>query len=120
MCYQIELTDKFQNDIKYYIKKKKYTNILSDLQPIMEEIKNGNLVGTVIDDLQLPDNEDTYKVRAINSNTNDGKSNGYRVIYYAVKNDKIVYMLTVYYKKDDERVLTKKEIREILTEYCSV
>ena len=44
-------------------------------------------------DLKLPDGEDTYKVRAANTDTNVGKSNGYRIIYYVVKNDKEIYLL---------------------------
>lgn len=43
-----------------------------------------------------------------------GKSNGYRIIYYAVKSDYTVYLLSIYYKKDDRKVLSDKEICELV------
>lgn len=59
------------------------------------------------------------KVRAANTDTKAGKSNGYRIIYYAIKEDMQVYMLSVYYKKDDKRVLSNKEIIELVNKYCA-
>ena len=57
------------------------------------------------------------KVRIANTDTNKGKSNGYRLIYYAVKTDYTVYLLSIYYKKDDRRVLSDSEIRELAIKY---
>lgn len=98
MCYTVHRTKKFENDVKYYLKKR-YKSILDTIKDTTKEIENGNLVGDVIPNLKLPDGEDTYKVRAANVDTNSGKSNGYRIIYYAIKNDKEVYMLSIYSKK---------------------
>jgi mRNA-degrading endonuclease RelE of RelBE toxin-antitoxin system len=36
-----------------------------------------------------------------------GKSNGYRLIYYVVKDDREIYLLTIYYKKEDKLIPTK-------------
>ena len=47
-----------------------------------------------------------------------GKSNGYRMIYYAIKEDLNAYLLSIYYKKDDKRVLTNEEIIELVNKYC--
>ena len=47
-----------------------------------------------------------------------GQSNGYRIIYYAVRDDEEVYLLTIYYKKDDNRTPTKQEIIELVETYC--
>lgn len=60
----------------------------------------------------------TYKVRVANSDTHQGKSNGYRIIYYAVTEDLEIYLLTIYYKKDDIRIPTDKEIAELIEKYC--
>lgn len=58
------------------------------------------------------------KVRVANTDTKVGKSNGYRVIYYAVKNDCEIYLLTIYYKKDDKRIPNNREIEDIVKKYC--
>lgn len=47
-----------------------------------------------------------------------GQPNGYRIIYYAVRDDEEVYLLTIYYKKDDNRTPTNQEIIELVETYC--
>ena len=47
-----------------------------------------------------------------------GQFNGYRIIYYAVRDDEEVYLLTIYYKKDDNRTPTNQEIIELVETYC--
>lgn len=58
------------------------------------------------------------KVRIANTDTRMGKSNGYRMIYYAIKQDEIAYLLSIYYKKDDKRVLSNEELKELVQKYC--
>ncbi len=53
-----------------------------------------------------------------NTDTKMGKSNGYRMIYYAIKDDKTVYLLSIYYKKDDKRILEDEDIIKLVKEYC--
>lgn len=117
--YEIIPTKNFENDIKFYIKKCKYRNIDDDIDKVVQELESGNFLGEALDDIRLPDGEDTYKVRIANSNTKVGKSNGYRLIYYANKNEKIIFLLTIYYKKDDNRIPDKNEIIDIVKKYCS-
>jgi len=117
LTYEVIITNQFEEDIKYYKRKKKFTHIEDDLDKIISELERGNLLGDEIKGLKLPQNEATYKVRAINSNTNSGKSNGYRLIYYVIKNDRVIFLLTVYYKKDKEKI-TNEEIIELINEYC--
>ena len=119
MCYNIVVTHKFEEDINYYRKKKKFTNITDDLDGIMDRISRGELIGDPITDIKIPQQDSVYKVRAVNTNTNQGKKNGYRVIYYAMKEDKTVYLLTVYYKKEDKSIPTKKKIKALIEEYCT-
>lgn len=63
-------------------------------------------------------NNKIIKVRIANTDTRAGKSNGYRMIYYAIKEDLTAYLLSIYCKKDDKRVLTNDEIKELVNKYC--
>ena len=116
--YEIIPTPKFQDDIKYYKKKKHFIHVDDDVDSIVSELEKGNLLGNSIDNLNLPQGEDTYKVRVVNTDTKVGKSNGYRVIYYVIKNDSIIFLLAIYYKKEDSRVPSKDEIKKLIQIYC--
>lgn len=118
MCYEVIPTKKFNDDIKFYIKKRKYTKIMDDISDTLIKLEEGELVGDEIDNLNLPAEKSSYKVRVANSNTKVGKVNGYRIIYYVIKDDKEIYLLSIYYKKDNERVLNKDEVRRLIVEYC--
>lgn len=63
-------------------------------------------------------NNKIIKVRIANTDTKVGKTNGYRMIYYAIKEDNTVYLLTIYYKKDDRRIINNDEIVKLVNEYC--
>lgn len=63
-------------------------------------------------------NNKIIKVRIANTDTKMGKTNGYRMIYYAIKEDNTVYLLTIYYKKDDKRIINNDEIVKLVNEYC--
>jgi mRNA-degrading endonuclease RelE of RelBE toxin-antitoxin system len=116
--YNVILTPKFKKDLKFYETKRKYRNIEDDIDETIEDLENGNLIGSPLSNIKLPDGENTYKVRIANSNTKSGKSNGYRLLYYAIKNDETIYLLTIYYKKDGNRILSDKEIIDIIKQYC--
>jgi mRNA-degrading endonuclease RelE of RelBE toxin-antitoxin system len=116
--YHVSYTKKFTKDIEHYRKKKKYRHIENDISPVIEELEKGNLIGDVIPELFFNENEHTVKVRAVNTDTRSSKRDGYRIIYYAIKDDKEIFLLSIYYKKDDSRVLTNKQIAELVKEYC--
>lgn len=40
------------------------------------------------------------------------------MIYYAIRDDKEVYLLTIYDKKEDNKIPTDKEIVQLVEEYC--
>ena len=92
MRFEIIPTARFEKDINYYLKKKKFKNIMDDVDGIVQELEKGNLVGDTIPGLVFDDNE-TIKVRMANTDTKVGKSNGYRIIYYVVKSDCIDNLL---------------------------
>ena len=114
--YEVEITNRFRQDIKYYIKKKKFTQITKDIEPILNDLEKGIFKGDVIPNLKLNVDNKTYKVRAANSNTKMGESNGYRLIYYVQENDKLVFLMTIYYKKEDKRIPSDKEIARLVNE----
>lgn len=117
-CYEVIPTDNFQNDIKYYIKKKKYKKIFKDIESILSSLEMGDFTGDVIADLKIESTGRTYKVRAANSDTKQGKSNGYRIIYYVELQDKIVFLITIYSKKDSNNIPTDEEIVRLIKEEC--
>jgi len=113
MEYQVVTTERFEKDVKYYAHKKKFSHIMDDIRGIIQELKNGNLLGNEVNDLGLRENESAFKVRAVNTDTKAGQLNGYRLIYYVVKNDHEIYLLTIYYKKDQENI-DKKQILKLI------
>ena len=110
---QIIPTKKFNDDVEFYIRKKKFLKIRADIKTVTDELEQGNLVGDKLEGLDLPENTAAYKVRVANSSTNVGKSNGFRVLYYVAIADEI-YLVTVYSKKDDIRVPSDKQIELLI------
>ena len=109
----ITWSDKFARDIVYYYKKKKYLKIRDDVKKVTTELENGNLVGDKLSGFDLPEGTALYKVRIANTSANVGKSNGFRLIYYLATADEI-YLLTIYSKKDDERIPNDAQIAMIV------
>ena len=106
-------TKKFNDDVEFYIRKKKYKKIFSDIKTVTDELERGNLVGVRLEGLNLPENISVYKVRIANSSINVGKSHGFRMIYYlAIADD--IYLVTIYSKKDDIRVPSDKQIEFLI------
>ena len=106
---QVIPTKHFKDDIKFYVRKKKFLKIRADIKTVTDELEQGNLVGDRLEGLDLPQNTAAYKVRIANSSTNVGKSHGFRLIYYVVIEEKI-YLMTIYSKKDDIRVPNDSQI----------
>ncbi|MCL2772994.1 MAG: hypothetical protein FWD71_06560 [Oscillospiraceae bacterium] len=118
MNYDVIPTPRFDSDVEFYIKKRKYRHIRNDIAPILIELEKGNLIGDEISGISAKAGEHTYKVRAANTDMKQGKSNGYRLIYYAIQDDGVIFLLTLYYKKDDNRIPTDEEIVGIIEQYC--
>ena len=90
----INWSKKFFADITFYIRKKKF----------LEQVFGDKLSG-----FNLPEGTALYKVRIANTSANVGKSNGFRLIYYLATGDEI-YLMTIYSKKDDERIPNDAQI----------
>lgn len=110
---EIILTRQFKDDIKFYKRRKKYLKIDADVRPVIDELRAGNIVGDKLEGLPLPANTAAYKVRLPNSSINVGKSGGFRLLYYIAIGDEI-YLLTIYSKKDDNRIPTDAQIAELI------
>lgn len=110
---QIIPTKYFKDDIKFYVRKKKFLKINDDVKTVTVELEQGNLLGDRLEDLDVPENIAVYKVRIANTSANVGKSHGFRLIYYVVIEEKI-YLIAIYSKKDDNRVPSDKQIELLI------
>lgn len=111
--FKIIATPRFEKDVEYYFRKKRYRKIIDDVENITKELKKGNFIGTPIPDVTFGD-DNVWKVRSVNSSTNSGKSNGFRLLYYLIKEDKEVYLLTIYSKKDNDRIPSSEDIKDLV------
>ncbi|MCL1492981.1 MAG: type II toxin-antitoxin system RelE/ParE family toxin [Pseudanabaena sp. Salubria-1] len=88
---------------------KRYRKIQSDIQPIIEQLQNGNLIGDQISGLDFT----IFKVRAKNSDIPTGKSGGYRLIYQVVSPELVLLLLI--YAKSDQADVSLDEIKEAIS-----
>ena len=88
---------------------KRYRKIQSYIQPIIEQLQNGNLIGDQISGLDFT----IFKVRAKNSDIPTGKSGGYRVIYQVVSPELILLLLI--YAKSDQADVSPDEIEDAIS-----
>jgi mRNA-degrading endonuclease RelE of RelBE toxin-antitoxin system len=87
---------------------KKYRSIYQDVQPIIEELQNGNIIGDQISNIGYS----VFKVRIRNTDIQKGKSGGYRLIYYLQTTTGII-LLTIYLKSEQADI-DADEIRAII------
>lgn len=90
---------------------KKYRNIRNDIQPVIEQLEQGELLGDQISGIGY----EVFKLRVRNSDIQKGKSGGYRLIYY-VKTANGIILLTIY-TKSKQADIAADEIRSIIAEY---
>lgn len=107
----IEVTPTFARKVRTLLKR--YRSLRQDLQPILDQLAQGERPGDRLQGLSL----NIFKVRIKNSDIGKGKSAGYRLIYYAELAERIV-LLTIY-SKSDRTDIGSQEILEILREFDS-
>jgi mRNA-degrading endonuclease RelE of RelBE toxin-antitoxin system len=73
---EVEASPTFNRNLRTLAKK--YRNIRSDIQPVVNQLKQGELLGEEIPRIGF----EVFKVRVRNSDVQKGKSGGYRLIYY--------------------------------------
>lgn len=106
---QIEFTPEFKRNLRALAKK--YPQIRSDIQPVIDQLQDGEVVGDQVTGTDYS----VFKVRVKNSDIQKGKSSGYRMIYYLKTPAKII--LVTIYSKLDQADIAAKQIRKILKEF---
>ena len=106
---QIDLTPRFQRDLRDLAKR--YRQVRSDLQPLLEQLQSGELLGDRISGVSYT----VFKVRLKNSSMQKGKSGGYRVIYYLKTDDRII--LATIYSKSDRSDVDAEVIKDAIAQY---
>lgn len=91
---------------------KKYKNIVKDMEKVISLLEKGEFIGVAISNTGT---YDVFKARFPNSDIPCGASGGYRMIYYVVNDACVVYLLTVYCKRDKENI-SNKEIEKLILE----
>lgn len=109
----IRFSDEFEQEL--YRLSKRFRNIRSDVQPIIEQLQQRNFVGDRI--AGIGEEYIVYKVRVRNSNIQKGKSAGYRLIYQ-VESPTSILLLMIYSKSDREDI-GANEIRNIVADFYS-
>ncbi|MEO1125004.1 MAG: type II toxin-antitoxin system RelE/ParE family toxin [Cyanobacteria bacterium J06639_16] len=107
--YEIRFTDEFKDRVRSLAKR--YRGIQADLEPLLQTLSFGNLIGDQIAGTGYT----TFKVRLKNSNIKKGKSAGYRVIYQ-LRESAIILLVTIYSKSDQDSIPEGK-IRSIIAKF---
>jgi mRNA-degrading endonuclease RelE of RelBE toxin-antitoxin system len=95
MSFSVIPSDKFKKEAKRLVKK--YPSLKAELAELNDTLANSPELGT-------PLGSDTYKIRLFIKSKGKGKSGGGRVITYGVKNNREVYLLTIYDKSEYDSV----------------
>jgi mRNA-degrading endonuclease RelE of RelBE toxin-antitoxin system len=106
---QVEAAPTFTRNLRTLAKK--YRSIRNDIQPVIEQLEQGELPGNQISGIGY----EVFKLRVRNSDIQKGKSGGYRLIYY-VKTATGIILLTIY-TKSEQADIAADEIRSIIAEY---
>ena len=106
---QVEASPTFNRNLRSLAKK--YRNIRNDIQPVVEQLERGELLGDQIPGIGY----EVFKLRVRNSDIQKGKSGGYRLIYY-IKTENGIILLTIY-TKSELADIAADEIRSIIAEY---
>ena len=106
---QLKFTALFKRRLKGLAKK--YRQIQTDIQPVLDEIIQGNFVGNQITGTQYT----VYKVRAKNSDAQVDKSGGYRLIDRVESPNQVV--LHLIYAKSEQANVSAEEIQTAIAEY---
>ncbi len=95
MSFSVIPSDKFKKEVKRL--SKKYPSLKEELAELNDILINKPETGTSL-------GNDIYKIRLAIKSKGKGKSGGGRVISYVVKDNKEVYLLTIYDKSEFESV----------------
>ncbi|BBC26945.1 type II toxin-antitoxin system RelE/ParE family toxin [Pseudanabaena sp. ABRG5-3] len=103
---QVETSNNFERQFRILFKR--YRKIRSDVQPVIEQLQSGEVLGDRLSGLNIM----VFKVRVKNSDIQKGKSAGYRLIYQLEAPTRII--LLAIYAKSDQSSISTMEIEEIV------
>jgi mRNA-degrading endonuclease RelE of RelBE toxin-antitoxin system len=106
---KVEATLTFKRNLKNL--GKKYRSIRNDIEPVIQQLQNGELPGNQISGIGYK----VFKLRVKNSDIAKGKSGGYRLIYYCQTATGIV-LLTIY-TKSEQADIAAEDIKRIISQY---
>ena len=109
MSIKVDYTLEFKRNIRQLIKK--YPSIRKDIEPIIESLQQGELLG----DRTQHSGYVIYKLRVKNSDNRKGKSAGYRIIYY-LKTAANIVLVTIY-SKSEQSDITANELKTIIKQF---
>ncbi len=105
----IQFSAEFKSQLRSLAKR--YRQIRSDLQPLIDQLQSGNLPGD-----QIPGTGyTTFKVRLSNTDIRKGKRSGYRVIYQVLEPTSVLLLLI--YAKSDQTDVTVAEIQTVIRKH---
>jgi mRNA-degrading endonuclease RelE of RelBE toxin-antitoxin system len=116
--YQVDIGAAFQKQYKLYFKKRKYYSLEKQIQSLITDFKDG-IFDSSADMLvrsQEPVEYEIYKMRMANPDAGEGKSGGYRIIYMVKTLNKVIALLTIYSKSDQDSI-TDREIELLVDGY---
>jgi mRNA-degrading endonuclease RelE of RelBE toxin-antitoxin system len=103
---QVDTSGNFERQFRSLFKR--YRKIRSDVQPVIEQLQAGEVLGDRLSGLNIV----VFKVRVKNSDIQKGKSAGYRLIYQIETPARII--LLAIYAKSDQSSISATEIEDIL------
>ena len=104
MSFNIIASPRFKKEIKKL--SKKYPSLKNEFAQLIQNLELKPTLGTNIGD-------NCFKIRLSIASKNKGKSGGARVITYVVIVEKIIYLLTIYDKSEQENI-SDTELKNII------
>ncbi len=104
---EIKYTESFKRQLKRLARR--YRHIKNDVKPLIDAVIAGETPGDQITGTDYI----LYKARAKNTDSQRGKSGGYRIIYY-LETKKLRTFITLYSKSDQDDI-TSQDLHNIIT-----
>jgi len=95
---KVQFTDVFKRQVRDLAKR--YRRIKLDIQPVLDQLQSGDLVGDQVQNTGYT----VFKVRVKNSDIQKGKSGGYRLIYYIKTSERLFEKFWGYSVSDNNHI----------------
>ncbi|NJM59241.1 MAG: type II toxin-antitoxin system RelE/ParE family toxin [Oscillatoriales cyanobacterium RU_3_3] len=106
---EVLFADRFKRQLRTLAKR--YRQIQSDLQPLLQQLQAGECPGDRISGTGYT----VFKERVKNSDIGKGKSGGYRIIYQVTSST--CFILLIIYAKSEQETVAVEEIQEVIDSF---